>query len=228
MDDTDRGHSTWLRVAGGACAVLGLGLALYPKPIDIGPIALIMFGFALFVWPALTEKLSKFSFGPDGLSLEIRERLSAVEQTAAGAAASIGALGSIAAQKADTAEKLVPADGAALDTQKGKWGGGPEANGRTLSARIEAVPGGQLGKIHLLVAPGPAGPPIAGQVSFHLHETFKPFDVQTVTAHANGTATLDLVSYGAFTVGVELDGGRTKLELDLVDAPGAFEPWRSR
>jgi hypothetical protein len=33
-------------------------------------------------------------------------------------------------------------------------------------------------------------------------------------------ATLDIISWGAFTVAADADGGQTKLELDLITVPG--------
>src|SRR5438132_1471933 len=80
-----------LRV-GAVCVIAGFALSLFAPKVDIGAASILVFGFALMAWPALTERLTKLSFGSGGLSLEIRDRLSAVEETAAGAAATVGAL----------------------------------------------------------------------------------------------------------------------------------------
>jgi hypothetical protein len=61
--------------------------------------------------------------------------------------------------------------------------------------------------------------PLAGDVVFHLHPTFGPFSRYTVKAKG-GVAEDIFVSYGAFTVGAEADGGATCLELDLMDVEG--------
>ena len=44
----------------------------------------------------------------------------------------------------------------------------------------------------------------------------------------NGIATLQLIAYGAFTVGAECDGGTTKLELNLAELPDAPQLFKER
>lgn len=209
---------------GGVCALVGFALAVLVKDVSVGPTAVVIFGFALMAWPLISERLSKLTFGKEGLSLELRERLAAVEQTAAGAAASVGGLTAMTGLPARK-ESL---SGATGDTQKGLWGGRSAGSGRRMSAQVTRVGSTDLAKVAVVVSPELGAPPLSGQVAFHLHETFKPFDIQRVSPAANGSASLELVSYGAFTVGVEADGGATKLELDLAQADGAFEPWKLR
>jgi hypothetical protein len=68
--------------------------------------------------------------------------------------------------------------------------------------------------------------PLTGDVIFHLHPSF-PY--QTITCPAiNGKAKLDLVAFGAFTVGVECDGGNTRLELDLAEVANVPVVFKSR
>ena len=55
--------------------------------------------------------------------------------------------------------------------------------------------------------------PLDGPVEFHLHPTFSR-SVERVNP-VDGRAELLLGAWGAFTVGVSADGGRTRLELDL-------------
>jgi hypothetical protein len=42
------------------------------------------------------------------------------------------------------------------------------------------------------------------------------------------TAELELIATGAFTVGVEINGGETKLEVDLTEMPDAPKEFRER
>ena len=75
----------------------------------------------------------------------------------------------------------------------------------------------------LVVVSTDARRPLSGQVEFHLHPTFSP-SIRTVGVK-DGKATLELEGYGAFTVGAKVDGGATRLELDLAkiaEAPKAF------
>lgn len=106
------------------------------------------------------------------------------------------------------------------DPQKGRWGGKAESNGRLLSA---VVRGKNWFKIVLKVQSVDPSTPLAGKVTFHLHDTFNPPKVTVPVKH--GVAKLELGAYGAFTVGAEADGGSTHLELDLADivkAPPKF------
>lgn len=57
--------------------------------------------------------------------------------------------------------------------------------------------------------------PLTDSVTFHLHTTFaKP--VIKVKPSGN-KAEINLVAWGAFTVGAETDEGNTKLELDIAN-----------
>jgi hypothetical protein len=109
------------------------------------------------------------------------------------------------------------------DPQKGQWGGLPSNGGRTLEAKVTAIDADWY-RIRLTVRTNRGKKKLTGAVRFHLHDSF-PDPVRTVTAR-DGTATLTLVAYGAFTVGAEADGGRTKLELDLSELAGAPKGFR--
>lgn len=100
------------------------------------------------------------------------------------------------------------------DPQSGRWGGKSRQNGRVLGADVEELGDGWYALT--LWVKRIKGPPLKGSVTFHLHDTFDP-DQRTVRA-LKGTATLELESYGAFTVGAEADGGKTVLELNLAKA----------
>jgi len=111
------------------------------------------------------------------------------------------------------------------DPTKGLFGGNASVSApfpRTLSAKVKAVPGaGEWFEIDLLVTSGEH--PLEGDVVVFTHPTF-PEPYEKVRA-VNGEARLQLFAYGAFTVGVLADDGRTSLELDLAtlpDAPRAF------
>jgi hypothetical protein len=76
----------------------------------------------------------------------------------------------------------------------------------------------------LTVGPDGAAPPVQGPVVFHLHDTFSPNVIPVDPV--GGVATLDLTSYGAFTVGAILADG-TKLELDLASLAEAPQEFRA-
>lgn len=115
----------------------------------------------------------------------------------------------------------------ANDPQKGLWGGKREANFRAVKAgTIRALRSDpDFFRIPLEVwSTDSSGHPLTGLVRFHLHDTFEP-QVEEVEA-VGGVARLELVAYGAFTVGIEGEDG-TKLEIDLsdpdIDAPKKFK-----
>lgn len=109
------------------------------------------------------------------------------------------------------------------DPQRGQWGGRAERNNRRLSAAITALDNGWF-KIHIEVrSTDPARSPIKGLVRFHLHDTFRKPVVDVMSD--KGVAAYEVDAFGPFTVGAEVDGGKTQLELDLAsvrDAPSAF------
>jgi hypothetical protein len=109
------------------------------------------------------------------------------------------------------------------DPQKGQWGGLPSNSNRSLEATVEAIDSSWY-RIHLKVRTNRGKKPMTGPVHFHLHDSF-PDPVRTVTAKG-GEAALTLVAYGAFTVGVAADRGRTALELDLSELSSAPKRFR--
>jgi hypothetical protein len=100
------------------------------------------------------------------------------------------------------------------DPHKGRFGGAPVDPGgtRRLRARLEGERPGGLYRIELVVE-SLAPPLLMGPVLFYLHPTFPHATIERRSVE--GKASLTLEAYGAFTVGVECDGGRTRLELDL-------------
>lgn len=91
---------------------------------------------------------------------------------------------------------------------------------RSLSATVKPVRGeNNWFKIDLLLTSG--DPKLRDEVVFFYHPTFKvPYERVRV---AGGQAPVRLYAYGAFTVGVLADGGKTELELDLTTVEGAPE-----
>ena len=112
--------------------------------------------------------------------------------------------------------QLAPAIVDSEDPQKGRWGGASKRNGRVLSAIVKEVSKNWFEV--LLTVQSSGGGPLIGEVEFHLHPTFEQ-EVRKVKI-LKGQAKLRIWSYGAFTVGVVLDGGRTTLELDLAKVRG--------
>jgi hypothetical protein len=113
------------------------------------------------------------------------------------------------------------------DFQKSQWGESPIANGRQLSARVDRIPGSSnLFKVALTVASQNPANPLTGNVEFHLHPSFRPS--KQIVAAANGVAELELVAWGAFTVGAVADNGMTELELDLATLTDAPQEFRER
>ncbi len=110
------------------------------------------------------------------------------------------------------------------DVHHGRWGGSSEASGRRLAASIMPVTGRpEWFRVRMWVEALPGSAPLADAVVFHLHPTFPEPD--PVVAPIDGLAAFERLAYGAFTVGAEADGGRSRLELDLAavkDAPHAF------
>lgn len=106
------------------------------------------------------------------------------------------------------------------DTQKGLFGGRPEANGRRLSATVKPIRGSRgWYTVRLTVESTEKDRPLAGTVEFHLHETFTESEVRRRVT--KGVATHEFAAYGAFTAGAVADGGKTRLELDLATVRGA-------
>lgn len=116
----------------------------------------------------------------------------------------------------------------ANDPNKGKFGRQAERNGRRLSAKVQALNEGvsEFFRVTLEVRSTDPSRPLQKPVSFSLHPTFaRPRE--TVTP-CGGVATLELIVWGSFTVGVVTDDGATSLELDLAELPGVPDYFRDR
>jgi hypothetical protein len=112
------------------------------------------------------------------------------------------------------------------DPQKGKWGGSAQMNDRTMSASVKHLLG-PFYEVEIQIISTNDTKPLTGKAKFHLHDTFLYPEVE-VDVNDNGQAILKLRAYGAFTVGAEVDEGKTKLELDLALLPDAPKEFRER
>ena len=116
------------------------------------------------------------------------------------------------------------------DPWKGQFGKRNETNHRKLSATIYPIPGTEFCTIYLKVdSTDPIRYPLKGLVRFFLHPTVKPKHIIDVAVEPNGVAELTLHPiWGAFTVGVNVDNGKTQLELDLSELEQAPLYFRNR
>lgn len=113
------------------------------------------------------------------------------------------------------------------DPRKGVFGGNNRSKGLLLEAKItQAEALTEYYNVHLSVVCTDLSMKMECPVCFYLHDSFRPDMIPVVPS--NNEATLDLLSYGAFTVGAvtEVEGQEIKLELDLAelgDVPAKFK-----
>lgn len=111
------------------------------------------------------------------------------------------------------------------DPQKDMWGGKSEIGSRRMTATVTRalVPGFYV--VNIIVESTDKNDPLAGKVKFHLHDTF--LNPDPVINVEKGMAVLKLSAvWGAFTVGAEVDNGKTQLELDLAELSTAPKKFR--
>lgn len=111
------------------------------------------------------------------------------------------------------------------DPLKGLFGGASVASGYRLSADVRRSGVPSFFSVKLMVTKI-GGAVTAKEVEFFLHPTFPRNRVKKKT-NKQGNATLPVLAWGAFTVGVELDTG-TRLELDLSEVEDAPQVFRDR
>jgi hypothetical protein len=105
------------------------------------------------------------------------------------------------------------------DPNKGQFGGQSSSAFGSLHAVVtEAKPGWYDVQLQVRIADDAPEP--VDEVLYYLHPTFRITESLFVPVSL-GVAALDLVAYGAFTVGVELLPGGQRLELDLAELPDA-------
>ena len=110
------------------------------------------------------------------------------------------------------------------DPNKNQFGGRPVARSRKLFAAVKAFPGSSdLFVITASVVSTDTTKPLTDDtpVTFYLHDTFAQKENRKLAKH--GTATVECVSSGAFTIGAKVQEEEDiLLELDLAkDVPGA-------
>jgi hypothetical protein len=205
----------------------GVWLALLPSSEPLHRLVAdttVLYYFGTAALLLALERVTKFTLNKDGISAELAELRAEVKgvqdtqtETLLVAEGGIGkgspklSAGMEAFSTLEgTTEPPVDPD----DPLKGRFGGKSADNGRRLSATVtpSKMRSGYF-KVNLLVESLPGEPTLEGSVKFYLHPTFSP-PQRTVTA-VNGKARLELLSYGAFTVLAEADGGSSRLELDL-------------
>jgi len=114
------------------------------------------------------------------------------------------------------------------DPQKGKWGGKSMNNNRMINAIVTPVAyNPDLFKVTIDVkSTDQVVYPLQGKVKFHLHPSFR--NSTTEVDVIQEVARLNLLAWGAFTIGAECDTGSTTLELDLSAIDSAPALFRSR
>lgn len=115
------------------------------------------------------------------------------------------------------------------DPQKGRFGGKNEVNGRKLFASVRATHQDWCAVTLIVRTVGTTAPLRGASALFFLHNTFKP-DVLEVPIDEQDMAVLQVLAWGAFTVGVVVDDGATLLELDLSNSALVEAPtdWQAR
>jgi hypothetical protein len=111
------------------------------------------------------------------------------------------------------------------DPEKGRWGGKSASNDRLITAKVQQTTwNSNYYEILMEVISTNNSKPLIGNVIFHLHPTFANSTMEVTPI--NGIAKLRLISWGAFTVGVETDNQANQLELDLAELPDAPQRFR--
>lgn len=174
---------------------------------------------AIFI---LLERVKKINIGKDGIEAEFVEKFKDIQEivreNTSVIASGIGGKQKIQSKgvsKALTNANLINKEILdPTDPQKGRFGGKSVNNERKISASVipsKSSPGNY--KIKLKVESTNSSNRLQGNVVFYLHNTFT--QNERYVKVQGGVAELDLIAYGAFTVGAVADNGNTLLELDL-------------
>jgi hypothetical protein len=234
------------------CVAMAVG-SLFFK-LDGKFIGLVLLALSPWLAPKLLPFLETLKFGGVELKFrkELEERVTKTEQIAQATAAvvmppkpartrkkamsaAVGAAESVLdifdnavpAPPLDAGEPAADAAADNDDPNKGNFGEQRERDGYRVSAEVTPVP--QSTGVFLIHAwvdtTADRGSPRDGTpVVFHLHPSFGSGPV-TVPARG-GVAMLDRLAWGAFTIGVEVEGVRLELDLaspkDVPDAPADF------
>jgi uncharacterized integral membrane protein len=103
------------------------------------------------------------------------------------------------------------------DTQKGRWGGLPISNDRTLTAKVQPTLLG-LYDVTIEVTSTNVANPLISTVVILLDSTFAENEIYLKPV--NNVAKVTVVAYEAFTIAALCDNLETKLELDLQQQKG--------
>ena len=116
------------------------------------------------------------------------------------------------------------------DPQKGRFGGKSEVNGRKLSAEVKESNIPNFYRVILTVESTSGNAPLNTDVIFYIHDSFNPSVFTYKPSEFIGGKAIedDILSYGAFTVGVITDNGKTMLELDLSEDKKFPKQFRER
>jgi hypothetical protein len=132
----------------------------------------------------------------------------------------------LASHKVPTASDALPRKINPRDPQKGQWGGLSTRNGWTVTAKVTDIDEDWYHIVLAVSAAPHSRKSLTGTVTFHLHDSFaKPVRKETAK---RGKATLEVSTYGAFTVGVLVGVDDTMLEIDLAELESAPKPFRTR
>ncbi|MER9183701.1 SIR2 family protein [Mesorhizobium sp. M0767] len=110
-----------------------------------------------------------------------------------------------------------------IDPHKGRFGGRAKTDNRALSVEDIVIVAEDAYVAFTLVVASTGDPPLEGEVRFQLHPTFHRDDYTEIAKDGQSSSHV-AAAYGAFTVGVTADGGKTKLELDLSEID-QFPTW---
>jgi hypothetical protein len=116
------------------------------------------------------------------------------------------------------------------DPQKGRFGGKAENNERRLSAKVKAAAIPNFYNIELVVESTNMDNPLNTDVIFYIHDSFSPsvFTYKPDEFVEGKVIEDEIISYGAFTVGIITDNGKTLLELDLSENENFPKEFRER
>jgi len=104
------------------------------------------------------------------------------------------------------------------DANKGQFGLRAYRNNKLLTAVIIPTNAKKWFKVHISVFSLDKNEPLKGDVTFFLHDSYRP-QKRTVKT-SEGVAELEVDARGAYTIGARVAHDGTRLELDLMTIPG--------
>lgn len=214
----EKHHKKLISALSIVCVIFGILRALGVKTVDTD----VLWFFAVSGLLLSIDRVREFALGPSGITAKLdalQNQLNEVEAIAVDAAPKIdAALTPPVSQELYTSSNaskvLLPQIVDNDDPQKGRFGGNSERNGLKISANVwQSTHSERFFEVLIRVESIDGSKTLTGRVYFYLHNTFRR-PIRIVEA-CNGFAELNLLSYGAFTVGVLVEDDGTLLELDL-------------